>query len=298
MSVGSWCTVLALKYSSDISDFPCTIPRTAVANRLIQDAALVQWLAVIVAVLAPMTAWEAFLGHYRSGFSLKAQYAPLLTATLLTIAAAASLVAPGRSGTALQAAGWIGVATGVIGLGYHHYYGVVEKPGGYNWLLHQLMHHAPPLAPLSQAALGALLICAGRLTNGTSSVFGLPIRIWIVEVCAVTILGAVAQSAILHYRGAYNNVLMYIPVTVPLAAAVALAWQGIVPSPLGSNIAVFTLWLTFLSGFVGVGMHIRGIDRQMGGFYLGRANLMQGPPLSAPIVFSGFAGAALAVLQL
>ena len=150
---------MALKYSGDISDFPCTIPRTAVANRLIQDAALVQWLAVIVAVLAPMTAWEAFLGHYRSGFSLKAQYAPLLTATLLTVAAAASLVAPGRSGTALQAAGWIGVATGVIGLGYHHYYGVVEKPGGYNWLLHQLMHHAPPLAPLSQAALGALLIC-------------------------------------------------------------------------------------------------------------------------------------------
>ena len=91
---------------------------------------------------------------------------------------------------------------------------------------------------------------------------------------------------------------MYVPVTIPLAAAIALAWQGIVPSTVGGNIAVYSLWLTFLSGFVGVGMHIRGIDRQMGGFYLGRANLMQGPPLSAPMVFSGFAGAALVVLQL
>ena len=263
-----------------------------------QDAALIQWFAVIVVILAPMTAWEAFLGHYRSGFTLKAQYAPLLTATLLTVAAVTSLLVPGRSGTLLQAAGWIGVATGLIGLGYHHYYGVVEKPGGYHWLLHQLMHHAPPLAPLSQTALGALIIFAGRLINGASSAFGLPIRIWIVEVCAVTILGAVAQSAILHYRGAYNNVLMYIPVTIPLAAAIALGWQGIAPSTLGGNIAVYALWLTFLSGFVGVGMHIRGIDRQMGGFYLWRANLMQGPPLSAPMVFSGFAGAALVVLQL
>ena len=37
---------------------------------------------------------------------------------------------------------------------------------------------------------------------------------------------------------------------------------------------------------------------EVSGFYLGRANLMQGPPLSAPMVFSGFAGAALVVLQL
>jgi len=253
---------------------------------------------MIVVILAPMTAWEAFLGHYRSGFTLKAQYAPLVTSALLTVAAAASLFAPARSGTLIQVAGWIGVVTGLIGMGYHHYYGVVEKPGGYHWLLHQLMYHAPPLAPLSQAALGALIIFAGRLVNGASSAFGLPVRVWIIEVCAVTILGAVAQAAILHYRGAYNNILMYIPVTIPLAAAVALAWQGIAPSIVGSNIAVFTLWLTFLSGFVGVGMHIRGIDRQMAGFYVGRANLMQGPPLSAPMVFSGFAGAALAVLQL
>src|SRR5437868_3150056 len=160
------------------------------------------------------------------------------------------------------------------------------------------MIHAPPLAPLSQAALGALLMVAARLAVGDASAFGIPLRVWIVEVCAVTILGAVAQSALLHYRGAFNNPLMYIPVTLPLAAAGALAWQGLEPSVFGTQLAVAGLWLTFLSGLVGLGMHIRGIDRQMGGFYLGLANLMQGPPLSAPMVFSGFAGAALVVLQL
>jgi len=229
---------------------------------------------------------------------LKAQYAPLVTATVLTIAAATSLLSITRSGTALQIAGWIGVISGVIGLGYHHYYGVVEKPGGYRWLLHQLMLHAPPLAPLSLTALGLLLVLAGRVIEGFSTALGLPIRFWIVEVCAVTILGAVAQSALLHYRGAYNNILMYFPVTIPLLAALALGWHGIAPSTISHGAAIVCLWLTLLGGFVGVGMHIRGIDRQMGGFYLGRANLMQGPPLTAPLVFSGFAGAALAALQL
>lgn len=289
---------MVLECDIGINGSHCTIPDSAVTNLSTQDAALIQWLAVIVVLIAPMTAWESFLGHYRSGFSLKAQYAPLLTATLLTLAAASILLGLFRSGIVLQAAGWIAMLSGLIGLGYHHYYGIVEKPAGYHWLLHHLMYHAPSLAPLSQAALGALLLFAGKLVNGATSVFGFSIRGWIMEVCAITILGAVAQSAILHYRGAYNNVLMYVPVTIPLVAAFALALQGIVPSTFGATFAVVTLWLTFFSGFVGLGMHIRGIDRQMGGLYIARANVMQGPPLSAPLAFSGFAGAALAALQL
>ena len=257
---------------------------------------LIRWLGVIVLVLAPTTAWEAFLGHYRSGFSLKAQYAPLVTALILSLAAAASLVFPGRSSLILQVAGWTGVVSGLIGTGFHHYYGITEKPGGYRWLLHQVMQHAPPLAPLSHAALGALMIIAGRMAGGASTVTGLPVTTWIIVVCAVTIAGAAIQSAILHYRGAFNNLLMWVPVTIPVVAALVLGWHGVAPSASLGRIAAFTLWLTFISGFVGLGMHIRGIDRQMGGFYVGMANLMQGPPLSAPLVFSGFAAAALAAL--
>jgi hypothetical protein len=134
------------------------------------------------------------------------------------------------------------------------------------------------------------------MAGGAATVLGIPIETWIAEVCAIAIVGAVVQSAILHYRGAFNNVLMYVPVTVPLVAAIALAWQGLSPSPTGGRLAAVAMWLTLISGFVGLGMHIRGIDRQMGGFYVGMANLMQGPPLTAPLVFSGFAAAALAVL--
>jgi hypothetical protein len=120
----------------------------------------------------------------------------------------------------------------------------------------------------------------------------------VLVVCASTILGASVQAGVLHYRGAYNNVLMYVPVTIPLVAVAALAWQGFAPSGVSVRVAITTLWLTFVSGFVGFGMHLRGIDRQMGGFYIPSENLMQGPPVSAPLTFAGFAGAALVTLYL
>lgn len=258
---------------------------------------IIRSLATVVVLLAPTTAWESFLGHYRSGFALKAQYAPLATAALLTAAGVAALISPSRWGITLQIVGGLGILSGIIGAGYHHYYGIVDKPGGYRWLLHHLMYHAPPFAPLSHAALGAMLMLAGRLGQGSAAVFGIPVRLWIIYLCAITMTGAIAQSLILHYRGAFNNRLMYLPVTFPLLASVALIWYGLFPAPFTETFTVACLWVTFLIGFVGVGMHIRGVDRQMGGFYIGWANLWQGPPITAPLFFSGFSAAALAVIR-
>jgi hypothetical protein len=160
------------------------------------------------------------------------------------------------------------------------------------------MYHAPPLAPLVLTALSALALIAGFLASGRVYAFGVSIDTAVIVVCAITIVGASMQSGILHYRGAFNNALMYVPVTIPLAAVLALAWQAFAPSELGSRTAIVMLWLTFLGGFIGFGMHVRGIARQMGGLYIPSQNLMQGPPVSAPLTFTGFAGAALAVLYL
>src|SRR5438270_12846029 len=99
-----------------------------------QNSALAQSIAAMVVILAPMTAWEAYLGHFRSGFPLKAQYAPLITAAVLILAGALTLVAPGRGTMLVQSAGWIGLAAGLIGTGYHHYFDPADKPRGYRGL--------------------------------------------------------------------------------------------------------------------------------------------------------------------
>ncbi len=251
---------------------------------------LEQWVSIVISVLTVASAWESFIGHYRSGFAVKMQYAPFLVMVVMAGAGITGLVVPVHAGTVLQVAGWLGLVAGAVGVVYHHYYGIVEKPAGYRWLLHHVMYHAPPLAPLILAALGALALLVGGASVGMSVPQG------ILVVCTVTILGAAVQSGISHYRGAYNNPLMYVPVTVPFVTVVALVWQALAPSALGARVAIAVLWITFVIGCVGFGMHLRGVDRQMGGLHIPVANLMQGPPVSAPLTFAGFAAAALAAL--
>ena len=58
------------------------------------------------------------------------------------------------------------------------------------------------------------------------------------------------------------------------------------------------LWATFLVGFVGLGMHLRGLDSMMGGLAVALANVLEGPAMTATSLFSGFAAAGLVALYL
>jgi hypothetical protein len=259
-----------------------------------------RWVALVAAVLTLLTLAEAVTGHYRSGLPLRAQYAPFASGGLLVLAAVAAVALPRApwARSALMATGWLSVATGVIGVGYHHYFGIVEKAGGYKWLLHYLMYGAPQLAPLALSASGALAVLAANGMAGRPAVLGIGLRAALLGTVAVALAGAVAQAGILHYRGAFNNPLMYAPFTAPLLAAVASAWSVVDPSPRILSALTPLFLLTFVTGFVGVGMHLRGLDRQMGGLHVWLFNLLQGPPAWAPTMFSVFAIVGLVVVHL
>jgi len=259
-----------------------------------------QWVALIAAFLALVIIAESWLGHYRSGFPLRAQYAPLLTGGLLTVVSVAAVIVPdsARLHASLRIAGWIAVATGMIGVGYHHWYGIVEKAGGYRWLLHYLMYGAPQLAPLALSATGALAIVASQgLARGATPANPDPARL-LLGIAAIALAGAIVQTGILHYRGAFNTPLMYAPFTLPPLAALGSGWLAIDPSPGIGGFVRVCLWGTILLAFVGLGMHLRGIDRQMGGLHVFQSNLLQGPPPLAPAVYAGFALIALLALGL
>lgn len=253
-----------------------------------------RWLAIEAAVLTVLLFADAFVGHYRSGFFVKAQYAPFVSGALLIAAALLAFVAPDVTWVqpALLVAGWIAVAVGVIGFGFHQYYGIATKPGGYRWLLHHSMYGAPPLAPLALSAIGMLGVLAAYGLGG-GNVAGLSVSDALLVLASLTLVGASAQAALLHFRGAFNNPFMYVPVTVPLLAAAASGWFLLAPQPWLYPVVTTLLWLTFAAGFVGLGMHLRGFDREMGGLYIPRENIMNGPALTAPALFSGFAAAAL-----
>jgi hypothetical protein len=254
-----------------------------------------QWIAFVVVSLTFLILADAFAGHYRSGFVLRSQYAPFISGGLLVVTALAAGLKPDARWTnlALQVAGWLAIIFGLVGFGFHHYYGIAKKPGGYKWLLHYLMYGAPPLAPLALATTGMLALMTARGLAGEVIFAGLDLPAALVALVAVALAGATLQAAILHYRGAFNNPFMFAPLTVPVLAVVMSIWVVVGPNEIVVLAFTILLWLTFLIGFVGLGVHLRGFSRQMGGLYVTIFNWLEGPPAFAPALFTGFAAVGL-----
>jgi hypothetical protein len=92
------------------------------------------------------------------------------------------------------------------------------------------------------------------------------------------------EISVLHYRGAFQSKFMWVPV-LSLPAAIA---GGVVSSLKRDErrsrdlFRPFAVLMTFL-GTVGTFFHLRGIGRQMGGFYNWKYNVVTGPPFPAPM---------------
>jgi hypothetical protein len=228
---------------------------------------------------------DSAIEHYRGSFHNRAMYVPLVAATL-TLAASVlgSAVARPNRHRLRDSVFAVAAATGVAGLGFHAY-NVLKRPGGLSWL--NLFHAAPLGAPAALALAGLIgrgaEPSAGRVLAGAS---------------ALGLAGAAAEAGLLHFRGAYHNPAMVLPVSVPPIAAAVLGAAAFWPSPALHSLARRWLRLTAVLGFAGVGFHAFGISRCMGGWSNWSQNVLNGPPLPAPPSFTGLALAGLASLSL
>ncbi|MFU8805729.1 MAG: hypothetical protein ACNA8W_18085 [Bradymonadaceae bacterium] len=259
-----------------------------------------QWIALLTAMLALLLLADALVGHLRARFWNRAMFLPFVTGGLLSAAALLVVFFPTRgwSQILLQGTSWLAIATGIVGAVFHQVYGVAKQPGGYGWLLHHLMYGAPALAPLGLTSVGLVGLATSARLAGEATLFGMTIAPFILIVVGLTLLGLVLQTGVLHYRGAFNNPIMFLPMTIPVLAAL-----GVLAIPFASAQWLITsvwllLWTTFLVGFIGLGMHLRGFDRMMGGLYVPKFNLFEGPPAWAPAHYAGFAIVGLLALPL
>jgi hypothetical protein len=254
-----------------------------------------QWIALLVAILTVLVLIDAWAGHYRRGFIHPAQYAPFISGAALIVSAVTAAAAPRIEAieVVLRGAAWLAVAVGLVGFCLHHYYGVVRKPGGYRRVLNSVMYGAPPLAPLALTAMGVFALIISQGLAGAPTVAGVPVPTALMATIAVCLLGAIAQAGLLHFRGAFNNPLMYAPLTIPVLTVLAAMWLIVQPGPTARVVVAGLFWLTLVTGFVGLGMHLRGFDRQMAGLYVALFNWLQGPPAMAPALFAGLAAIGL-----
>jgi hypothetical protein len=192
----------------------------------------------------------------------------------------------------------IALATGLGGFGFHTY-NLKKREGGLSLL--NLFYGAPLGAPWAITLSGLAGLSASRLVteseqNQPGRLLGLPAGPLLAWGTVAGMIGTVAEAALLHFRGAFHDPFMLLPVTLPPLTAVALALAAINPD--------FARWAkrllqgTAVMGIAGAGFHAYGVSRNMGGFSNSSQNILNGPPLPAPPSFSGVALAGLGAVKL
>jgi hypothetical protein len=252
------------------------------------------------ALLALAVLADSAVEHYRGSFHNRAMYAPLLSATLALGGSLHGVMdhraKPHPARDVFYA---LAAATGIAGLGFHAY-NINRRPGGWSWL--NLFYAAPIGAPFALTLSGFLGRGAekARHLDGRrpTKALGVPLQRLLAAVSAAGLAGTVAEAALLHFRGAYHDPAMMLPVSVPPVAATLLGAAAVAPSRRTHRLARWWLKLTALLGLAGVGFHVYGVSRNMGGWRNWSQNLLNGPPLPAPPSFTGLALTGLAALSL
>lgn len=251
----------------------------------------INWAAALLAFSA-LT--DSGVEHYRGSFHNKTMFVPLGVSALALIAslrdAYGAPASPRRENDAVDA---LALATGLIGTGFH-FYNITKRPGGFCWL--NLFYSAPLGAPAALSLAGLLRRAASFVKTGTAIGGVLPSKLvaWLV---AIGLLGTSAEAGLLHFRGAYHNPAMVIPITAPPIAAGLLLQAAALPGQ-QHPAARWALRLLTGVGLLGSAFHAYGIQRNMGGWRNWSQNVLNGPPLPAPPSFTALAIAGLAALGL
>ena len=292
----SWHVSTARQLSRLIASYSPT--RIATARALTKRAG--RRLNGSSALLAFSVLADSAVEHYRGSFANRAMYTPLVTSAL-TLGGSLFGMADARpkKHTVRDTIYAAAAATGFAGLCFHAY-NVLKRPGGASW--NNLFYAAPIGAPMALALAGLLGRGAERVRDvpprQRPTILGMPAGRALAAVAAGGLFGTVGEAALLHFRGAFQNPAMVLPVTVPPVAAALLGAAALRPNRQTNRLARWWLRFTALLGLGGVGFHIFGVSRAMGGWRNWSQNVLNGPPLPAPPSFTGLALAGLAALSL
>jgi hypothetical protein len=242
---------------------------------------------------------DSAVEHYRGSFHNKTMFVPLVSSALSLLAGIHG-TGDRRSHAHLgrDAVYALAALTGLVGTGMH-IYNIAKRPGGIS--LQNLFYAAPVGAPAALVLSGALGFSAERLRSrpaSSSTLLGIPAGRLLSMLVSVGILGTVGEAGLLHYRGAYHDPFMLLPVTVPPVAAALLGVAALEGGAQPRRLTRIWLMLTSLLGPAGSAFHIIGVGRHMGGWRNWRQTVLAGPPIPAPPAFTGLALAGLAALGL
>jgi hypothetical protein len=245
------------------------------------------------AILCLSVALDSGIEHYRGSFKDRVMFVGPTMAALGLAAASWIALRPADASKALPRIAFATVgATGLIGMGFH-VYNILKRPGELDAL--NLFYAAPAGAPAALTLAGMYGVIAGEMLDGPAYIRTRLPKLT-AGLIAFSILGTVAEAGLLHFRGAFQDPAMYLPVTIPPIAAGAIGAAAF--SPRAAVLAEPLLKATAILGIAGPIFHAYGIHRNMGGWKNWSQMILQGPPLPAPPAFLGISVAGLGLLPL
>ncbi len=282
---------------------PSVLPVLTDAPRRLDRAAAVgaaQRLNRAAGALAASVLADSAVEHYRGSFENRAMFTPLAVASLsLAVSAHGNADARPAAHRVRDGAYVLAGLTGLVGTAFHAY-NVTKRPGGISW--QNLFYAAPLGAPAALSLSGVMGFLSERVRDTAPSrsptIVGLSAGRVVGAVTSLGLLGTMTEAGLLHFRGAFNNPFMYVPVTLPPVAAALLGTAALGRSGTRRPWVRWSLRLTALMGYAGAAFHLRGVARQMGGWRNWSQNVLNGPPVPAPPSFTGLAAAGLAALGL
>jgi hypothetical protein len=249
--------------------------------------------------LAGSVLFDSAIEHYRGAFQNKAMYTPLVTSSLSLAASLHGLGDRSHAAHVFRDTSYaVAGLTGLAGTGFH-IYNVGKRPGGY--CFQNLFYGAPLGAPAALILSGLMGFLAERVRDNTPgtlpTILGVTAGRAVAAAVGAGLFGTVGEAGLLHFRGAYHNPIMFLPVTVPPVAG-ALIGRTAFSEPRKRWFTRWWLRVTALLGIAGSGFHAIGVARNMGGWRNWSQNVQNGPPIPAPPSFTGLALAGLAALSL
>lgn len=280
-------------------------------------------LSLLAGVSSLMTALEVGYQHYRGSYSRRVMYTPVAFSLLLFAGGVAGFISGRAARRVLRPIAALTLADGVLGF-YFHLRGIARKPGGWRFPITNVVMGPPVFAPLLfglSAYMGLIAsylrreheqdspaddiawfpraahaqhwmaaLPSGKISKPETISFSQDLREGRFQkhMAAATVFAAFFSGFEAFYSH-YKNNFRYKAQWTPVLLAPMVMAAGIVSL---RNRKAAQTWLPALSaaavvdGGVGFYYHVRGVLRRPGGRKHLIYNIMYGPPVLAPLLFS------------
>jgi hypothetical protein len=269
--------------------------------------------SLLTGIAGLFTGLEVLYEHLKGSYNQRIMYTPLFVCFALFIAGVWAAFSQWAARVVLRIVSLLTLIDGLVG-SYFHIRGIQRKPGGWKIPIPNLVMGPPISAPPLLALVGVLGFIASLLRRETALPTSLPalaprgprllprsvakksasfaqnvrtghFQRTLATLTALSVFFSGIEAFYFHQKNAFAYRIQWTPIiTTPLlmAACFGAIWNRTMARvflPLTSTIAV-------LNGLVGFFYHARGVRRRAAGTQKLFHNIMYGPPIIAPLMFS------------